>query len=373
MRENADLGQTPGPVEACDSADGGVDSLLGDKEEEQASRLIVRLKLGSKAKLLQTIGIEDDSAMVDAEEDNQSAPIHFKGSSRIGSIDGITREEENSYPERHSNTNKAESTSMQHRKVRSEGDHSLPDIHSSQVSMPYGPDQQNGDNLKPSGETEPQFPALNQFLNREQHTLVLRGKPHITTILQDDLFAGHPQQGRLLGRLEGMLVTQWTQRTGVTLRESYQLCGLAAPDAILEAMDESAEKPAQELSILSVDGEASVEEHAGFYTEGFFTPPTGLDDIEMMQGVDGGTTKPCTRVCVLRKRGLLTADDGWIDVQEQIPGEQSQTDAGELPQTAAGEQNQTSPAPDSSPLSDCPSDLSEWDVADKVRWPACFL
>lgn len=52
-------------------------------------------------------------------------------------------------------------------------------------------------------------------------------------MLQQDQFVNHPEKERLLGRLEGILVGQWAERQGLTLKECYESCGISVPDGSL--------------------------------------------------------------------------------------------------------------------------------------------
>jgi hypothetical protein len=54
------------------------------------------------------------------------------------------------------------------------------------------------------------------------------------TLLRDDLFVGYPDRERLLGQVEGMVIGQHVLSEGQTLVDSYQLCGLEMPSALLD-------------------------------------------------------------------------------------------------------------------------------------------
>jgi hypothetical protein len=60
-----------------------------------------------------------------------------------------------------------------------------------------------------------------------------KGKTYQPTIPHKDLYAGQVDRERLLGRVEGALVGQWAEHTGLGLRECYRLCGIPDKEAVL--------------------------------------------------------------------------------------------------------------------------------------------
>jgi hypothetical protein len=64
----------------------------------------------------------------------------------------------------------------------------------------------------------------------------IKGGSYKPTIPHEDLYAGHPYRERLLGRVEGILVGQWAEQTGLGLKECYRLCGISAADAVLASL-----------------------------------------------------------------------------------------------------------------------------------------
>ena len=70
-----------------------------------------------------------------------------------------------------------------------------------------------------------------------QHTedkviMHFKGKTYQPTIPHKDLYAGHVDRERLIGRVEGALVGQWAEQTGLGLRECYKLCGIPDKEAV---------------------------------------------------------------------------------------------------------------------------------------------
>jgi hypothetical protein len=53
-----------------------------------------------------------------------------------------------------------------------------------------------------------------------------------TTILQNDLFRGHDDRERLLGKIEGIQIASRQQGTELSLAECYRLCGIPCPGVI---------------------------------------------------------------------------------------------------------------------------------------------
>jgi hypothetical protein len=63
------------------------------------------------------------------------------------------------------------------------------------------------------------------------------GVAYKPTIPHKNMYAGHPEQDRLFGRLEGMLVGQWAEKTGLGLKECYKLVGISSADAVLVGLE----------------------------------------------------------------------------------------------------------------------------------------
>lgn len=58
----------------------------------------------------------------------------------------------------------------------------------------------------------------------------------LKTVPREDLFPGHPDRERLIGRLEGILIGHWHGKEGLPLEKCYALCDVASPDEILRDM-----------------------------------------------------------------------------------------------------------------------------------------
>jgi hypothetical protein len=116
------------------------------------------------------------------------------------------------------------------------------------------------------------------------------------TKLREDLFSDEPEgrKQRLLGRLEGMLIGQWSAGAGLSLEESYAMVGLDYPDEIVQRATKTVptvqtDAPSEFQAVPSRD--ASPTQHEPFATT--FTPlnmPATLEAPAPASGGDGAAS-----------------------------------------------------------------------------------
>lgn len=82
--------------------------------------------------------------------------------------------------------------------------------------------------------TSPSWPSILANLVADSETsMLINGKMHKKTSLRDDVFLGHPDRERLLGQIEGMLVGKHMVEKKLCLEDAYKFCGMRVPTALL--------------------------------------------------------------------------------------------------------------------------------------------
>ncbi|KAJ4291080.1 hypothetical protein N0V90_010278 [Kalmusia sp. IMI 367209] len=183
--------------------------------------------------------------------------------------------------------------------------------------------------------------SLAKFLREAMATLLVKGDIHDEAILEDedDLFAGYPNRERLLGQLEGILVGKWMSQNKLTFGDCYKLCGIKIPDALRANLD-----------IRLADTRSST-------TPGRFTESRAMGASEGDSLVECGIG------------GSSPLADENSDGIEKVAKDKDKANG---PNPQEGIKNvdlKDGPSFNSSPLSDCPSDLSDWQVAEQDKGP----
>ncbi|KAF2685558.1 hypothetical protein K458DRAFT_387517 [Lentithecium fluviatile CBS 122367] len=189
----------------------------------------------------------------------------------------------------------------------------------------------------PKGNTN-RLPSIRPLLpksileNTEDNIIMhLNGSAYKPTIPHKDLYTNNPNRERLFGRIEGMLVGQWAERTGLSLQDCYKLCGIPITEALLAklAMKDWDEKQPWDKTKLATSN----------------TPFDGEKHLKEM-----------------RARNADPMDLGAMN--EALIGHYDKDTSA---RGGAGQKDEADSSDD--PFSSCPSDLSDWDVDDLVRDP----
>ncbi|KAF9731474.1 hypothetical protein PMIN06_000420 [Paraphaeosphaeria minitans] len=164
---------------------------------------------------------------------------------------------------------------------------------------------------------------LAKFTREGSKTVLIDGNVHKQKLLQDNLFVGHPDRQRVLGQIQGIIIGRQVLVDGHNLVDSYKLCDMEVPFASLADVDGhaliAASNAGAETRTVSIDE----EEFQGMVSKDINEPKLLHEDFQMK-----------------------TEDERAIDATET-------KFAKEFPFG-------------SSPLSECPSDLSDWEMEDKI-------
>ncbi|KAJ4348325.1 uncharacterized protein N0V89_009699 [Didymosphaeria variabile] len=155
----------------------------------------------------------------------------------------------------------------------------------------------------------------------------MNGNVNRKTLLRDDLFEGHPDHERLLGQVEGMIVGRHVLVKGQYPAHNYKLCGTEMSSALLAEVDGHALDPARG---------AGAEKPAASHIDGKIPDSVSKDSGQLVALENAQTTSD----------GVRAVDAKEAEFAEGSPF--------------------GSPF-GSSPFSDVPSDLSEWEVEDQVK------
>lgn len=188
-----------------------------------------------------------------------------------------------------------------------------------------------------------QVDFLAKFTKEGPKVVLVDGSVKKQRLLRDDLFVGHPDRERLLGQIEGMALGQQVLIHGHSLIDSYKLCGMATPSALLAEVNAAAVETgadAGEVSNMSEDREEDVN-----------------NDTDILKVLDEDV-----------KTDVEGEQEGMSDVRRT---RRVDTDL-RLPTGAEAVDLEGGLSLKSSPLSDCPSDLSEWQVDDQVSMSMCI-
>ncbi|KAF2444340.1 hypothetical protein P171DRAFT_31112 [Karstenula rhodostoma CBS 690.94] len=162
---------------------------------------------------------------------------------------------------------------------------------------------------------------LARFTQESSKTVLINGNVSKQRLLRDGLFVGQLNRERLLGQVEGMLVGQQVLVDGHSLIDSYKLCGMEVPSALLAEVDGGAFDPAQDIA-----------EPSSMSGDGADISSVGRDVNQL--------------------------DVSNEDVQIKSEGGRADAKEGDFArELSLG----------SSPLSECPSDLSDWEMNDQIN------
>jgi hypothetical protein len=103
---------------------------------------------------------------------------------------------------------------------------------------------------------------LTRFTREGSKAILSNDDVRKQTLLRDDLFVDYPDRERLLGQIEGMVIGQHVLVDGQTLVDSYKLCGLEIPSALLDevngyAVDEASGGEAEARASSTTGGETA--------------------------------------------------------------------------------------------------------------------